>query len=206
LKEFRKDITGVILSGGKSTRMGTNKSLLKFGGKILIQRLVELLDSIFSEVIISTNDPEVYEFTRRKIIRDLIPDKGPLSGIHSALQRSSNQKNFILSCDMPFVTKELINYLCDYNTGKQIVLPKAEGRIQQLCGVYSKSIFTEVENLLADSQKTGGNFKGSIYELIERVETEIVEVDKLEFYNPNIFFNVNSPEDYEYMKRIFETE
>jgi molybdopterin-guanine dinucleotide biosynthesis protein A len=206
LKKRRKDITGVILSGGKNTRMGTNKSLLKFGGKTIIQRLVELLDSIFFEVIISSNKPEVYEFTKRNIIKDLIPDKGPLSGIHSALSNTSTEKVFILSCDMPLVTSKLINYLCDYNSRKQIVLPQAEDHLQQLCGIYSKSILTDVEALLIESQKPGSNFKGSIYELIKRVETKIIKVDKLEFYHPDIFLNVNTPEDYDHLKKIFKTK
>lgn len=201
-----KDISAVILSGGGSSRMGTDKAFLNFGGKSIIERMIDLCDSIFFEVIISSNKPELYQFAKKKVIQDLIPDKGPLSGIHSALHNTNTESIFILSCDMPLVTSELLNYLCDYNTGKQIVLPKAEERIQQLCGVYSKSILTEVENLLSVSQKSVGNLKGSIYELIEKVETEIVEVDRLEFYHPNIFFNVNTPEDYEYLNKMVKNK
>jgi len=202
VRKKRSDITAFILSGGKSSRIGVNKAYLIVKGKPLILRLIELLDSIFSEVVISSNQPELYEFTKRKVIRDLIPDRGPLSGIHSALQNSNTEKNFILSCDMPLLSEEVVNYLCDFDSKKRILLPRAEGRIQQLCGLYSKSILQEVENLLNESSKPEPKVKGSIYELIDSVDTEIVDLDSQLFYHPNLFFNVNTPEDYKHIKEI----
>jgi molybdopterin-guanine dinucleotide biosynthesis protein A len=105
---------------------------------------------------------------------------------------------------MPFINKELINYLCNYKSEKDIILPKTEERIQPLCGIYSKKILREAELLLKESVYKGSAIKGSIYELINRVETEIVDVTKLEFYHSNLFFNINTPEDYSYAKQILE--
>ena len=202
MQKKRTEITAFILSGGRSSRMGIDKAFLTINSQPLILKMIELLDSIFSEVIISTNNPEVYKFTQRKLIKDIIPDKGPLSGIHSVLQYSNTEKNFIISCDMPLVSGELINYLCDIKSNKSILLPKAEGRIQQLCGLYSKSILPEIENLLNESSKPGSQLKGSIYELINRVDAEIVDVDSQFFYHPNLFLNINTPEDYKSFKEI----
>ena len=198
----RTDITAFILSGGKSSRIGTDKAFLNLNDQPTILRLIELLDSIFSEVAISSNQPELYEFTKKKVIKDIVPDKGPISGIHSALNSSNTIINFILSCDMPLVSREVINYLCDFKSNKKILLPRAQGRIQQLCGLYSKNILTEVEMLLDESSKPGSQTKGSIYELIDRVDAEIIDVDAQIFYHPNLFFNVNTPEDYKRIKII----
>jgi len=204
LKKLRDNITAFILSGGKSSRMGNNKALLTIGSKTLIQRITELLDSTFPEVVVSSNDSELYEFLGKKIISDIFPGRGPLSGIHSALSFTSSEKNFIVSCDMPFISAELIEYLVDFKSDTPAVIPKAEGRIQPLCGIYSKKILSEVELLLIETQDKNKGLKGSIYELLDQVETEIIDVYSLNFYHPDLFFNINTPADYSYAKRILE--
>ena len=202
VRNKRSDITAFILSGGKSSRIGINKAFLVIKEQPFILKLVELLDSIFSEVVISSNQPALYEFTKRKVINDIFPDKGPLSGIHSALKFSNTEKNFILSCDMPLISEEVINYLCDFKSNKKILLPRAEGRIQQLCGLYSKNTLPEVDILLNESSNSGTKLKGSIYELLDRVDSEIIDVDSQNSYHSNLFFNVNTPEDYKHIKEI----
>jgi molybdopterin-guanine dinucleotide biosynthesis protein A len=206
LNTHKSNTTAIILSGGKSSRIGTNKSLLIIDGKTLIQRLVELLNSIFAEVVVSSNESELYEFLEKKIISDIFPERGPLSGIHSALSFTTTDKNFIISCDMPFISSETINYLIDTKSAAEIVIPRAEGRIQPLCGIYSKSILPIVENLLIESKHSEIKLKGSIYELLKRVKTEFVDVDKLSFCHPNLFLNINTVDDYHSAKRILEQQ
>jgi molybdopterin-guanine dinucleotide biosynthesis protein A len=204
LKKLRDDITAFILSGGKSSRMGTNKALLNIDGKSLIQRIVELLDTIIFTIVISSNEPQLYKSLEKKIIKDIYPGRGPLSGIHSVLTYSNTERNLIISCDMPFINKELINYLCNYESDKDIIILKADGRIQPLCGIYSKKVLPIVELHLKESVQKGSALKGSIYELMDRVPTEIIEVDRLDFYSSDLFFNINTPEDYNYAKKILE--
>lgn len=199
-----EDITSFILSGGKSSRMGTHKALLNIDGKSLIQRMVEILNSIFSTVVISSNEPQLYKSLEKKIIKDIYPGRGPLSGIHSALSYSSTERNFVIFCDMPFVNNQLINYLCNYESDKEIIILKADGRIQPLCGLYSKKILPDVELLLKESAQKESSLKGSIYELLERVDTEIIDVTEMKFYHPDLFFNINTPEDYNYAKKNLE--
>jgi molybdopterin-guanine dinucleotide biosynthesis protein A len=202
VRKKRTELTAFILSGGKSNRIGKNKAFFRIQGIPFIQKLVELLDLLFEEVIISSNNIKEYQFLNKKIIKDLIPERGPLSGIHSALNFSNTKKNFILSCDLPLISEELISYICDYHFKKQILLPKAEGRIQQLCGIYSNAVLPDVENLLIESSKPGSKLKGSIYELIARVDTEIADVDAQNFYHSNLFMNLNTLEDYNHLKEI----
>jgi molybdopterin-guanine dinucleotide biosynthesis protein A len=199
-----ENITAFILAGGLSSRMGTNKALLQIGGKSLVQIFIDLLDSLFIEVVISSNEPQLFQFTNKKIIKDIFPGRGPLGGIHSTLKSTDNEKIFLISCDMPFINKELINYLCNYESQTDIILPKVDGRIQPLCGIYSKKILPEVELLLKKSAQRGSTLKGSIYELMNRVETEIVDVVTTSFYHPDLFFNINTPADYLHAKKILE--
>jgi molybdopterin-guanine dinucleotide biosynthesis protein A len=199
-----KDITGIILCGGKSSRMQVDKALLKLNGRTVIEIIAEKMKSIFSEVLISTNGIDDYNFLNLPLIKDIFTHKGPLAGIHSALKYSSTEKNFIISCDMPLVSSELIKFIATYNSDKKIILPEAEGRIQQLCGIYSKSLLPNIEDIILASEKAG-NIKGSIYDLIERVSADIVNVESLTFYDKNFFLNMNTPEDYEQIKKIHKT-
>ena len=200
---MRNDITGIILCGGKSSRMQTNKALLKLGDKTVIEIVAEKLKSTFNEVLISANDSKEYDFLKLPVVNDIFIGKGPLAGIHSALKYSSTEKNFIISCDMPLISVELIKYLINLNSEKSILLPKFNGRIQQLCGIYSKSVINEIESIIKLSEKYK-NIKGSVYKLLERASIEIIDVDDLNIHNKNIFLNMNSPEDYELIKNIYE--
>jgi molybdopterin-guanine dinucleotide biosynthesis protein A len=135
-----ENITAFILAGGLSSRMGTNKALLQLGGKSLIQIFIDLLDPLFVEVEISSNEPQLFHFTNKEIIKDLIPGRGPLGGIHSALTFTTSDRNLIISCDMPFINKELINYLCNYKSEKISSFRKQKEN-SALCRIYSNKIF-----------------------------------------------------------------
>ena len=78
------------------------------------------------------------------------------------------------------------------------------GEFSRLCGIYSRKVLPEVESLLKESNQKNSSLKGSIYELLDRVDTEIVDVTKMEFYHPDLFFNINTPDDYLYAKKILE--
>lgn len=203
---MNKNYTAIILSGGKSSRMGTNKSLLKINGKSLIERMVELCTSMFEETIIITNDKEEYENLNVKCYKDIYPNFGPLSGIHSGLVNSKTENNFIISCDMPFVKVEAINFLVKYNdnSDKQIVLPHVKNDIYSMFGIYEKKCLHEAEKLLKKAIKENSNtqkVKVKLFDLINAVDTDIVDVEQQQFYNKDIFFNMNSLDDYEDAKK-----
>lgn len=195
---IHKNITGIILAGGKSTRMGENKSLLEINGKKIILIIKELLENIFEDVIIISDNCFDYNFLNIPVYPDIFKDKGPLSGIHSGLMNSRNEKNFIISCDMPLVSLELINYITEYRTEKDIIITSVKSYIQPLCGIYAKSILSKMDRLLSDEQT--GNY--SIHRLLDSTDSEIIEISDKEFYNENIFFNINNKEDYNNIKSI----
>ncbi len=163
------DITGVILAGGKSSRMGTNKSFLKIGNQTIIERIVELMKSIFSEVIIITNSPDEYRFLNLPLFEDIYKWKGPLAGIHSALVHSATEKLFVLSCDVPLMSREMIEYIVNYKSEKPIVFCEAAGYHQPLVGVYSKVILDEVEKFIASFEINDKSFHQFLKILMQKL-------------------------------------
>ena len=197
------DITAIILCGGKSKRMGIEKGLLELNGERTIERIFKIVSSIFNKILLITNDPGSYSFLGVPMVGDYFLNNEPLGGIHSGLNKSTTEKNFIISCDMPFISEEAIRYLAEYKTEAEILLPKAEGRIQYLCGIYSKSILADLEKILSREQLTSDSLKKpnlGVKHLIGTSDVEIVNVEGKEFYYKDLFFNMNSPEDYEYVK------
>lgn len=201
------DITGIILSGGKSKRMEANKSLLDLNGITVIERITGLMKTLFSHVILIANEPDLYEFLKIPIYSDIYPYRGPLSGIHSGLVHSQTEKNFIISCDIPLINAEIISSLVEYQSDKEIIVATDDGYIQQLCGVYFKSNIIAAEKLLMESieeenrNKEQKKRKCSVRKLIESQNSEIISDSSiLHGYFPGIFSNMNTPEDYEFVK------
>jgi molybdopterin-guanine dinucleotide biosynthesis protein A len=198
-------ITGIILSGGHSSRMGTNKSFLKIGDKTIIERVKDLMQSLFKEVLLITNEPDDYKFLRIPIYKDVFPFMGPLAGIHSALVNSSTEKNFIISCDIPLITPQMIEYITDYSSEKPVIVPIASGYVQQVCGIYTKKCIKPAEKLLKSSgieeKKKLGHHKAGckVMDLINEVDGQIIYVESLPFYTHDLFFNMNAEEDYHYI-------
>lgn len=199
------DITGIILAGGKSSRMGTNKSFLKLGDKTIIERIVELMKSVFANVIIITNTPTDYAFLGLPAYEDIYKLNEPIAGIHSGLLNSKAEKNFFISCDMPLMTKETIEFIVNHKTAKLITVARADGFVQQLCGVYSKKVLPEISELINEN-----NFKPSnknekrickVLQLVKKLNAEIIPIEtEFNRYAEGMFFNMNRPEEYEYIK------
>lgn len=198
-RKLIENISAAILAGGKSSRMGVNKALLQLGGQKIIERTVELMRAIFSEVIIITNTPEEYKFLDTPLFEDIYKWKGPLAGIHSALTNSKSEKIFVLSCDVPLMSREMIEYIINYKTDKPIRICESDGNLQPLVGVYSKKILDVLEKFLTENDQGDK----SVRSFLKISEPEIINPQNLAFYKEEIFFNVNSPEDFEYMKKYF---
>ncbi|GIK60262.1 MAG: molybdenum cofactor guanylyltransferase [Ignavibacteriota bacterium] len=199
-----KDITGIILAGGKSKRMGLNKSFLKVGEVTMIERTTELMKSLFDRVILITNTPDEYKFLGIEMFEDIYKNVGPLAGIHSGLAHSITDKNFIISCDIPFVNKGVIEFIINYKTNKSITITKADGFVQQLCGLYSKQDLQEIVELIEDdkleinnSQKCGCK----VLQLVQKLDAEIIDIaNEYDGYEEGMFLNMNKPEDFELVR------
>lgn len=191
------DVTGVILAGGKSSRMGVNKSFLKLGNQTIIERTVDLMKSIFSNVIIITNTPNEYQFLNLPLYEDIYKLKGPLAGIHSALSHSETERIFVLPCDLPFMSREMIEYILFYPTDKPVVFCHAGGFHQPLVGIYSKCILPYVEDFLSNNNL----IDKSLLSFLKIIDIEVIHPENLAFYKEELFCNINTKEDYEFIKK-----
>lgn len=197
-----KDITGIILSGGKSSRLGRDKSFIKFGDRTLIEITVSLMKSVFENVIISTNSPNEYLFLNCHLVKDKYKNAGPLAGIYSALLNSKSEKNFIISCDVPLMTKQMIEYFIKYDSNKDIIISKASGYVQPLVGIYKQSVLPIILKLLNQPVNQCNEIKKniSLHSLIKLANTEIIDITSLPFYTEELFFNLNTHED---LKKLY---
>ncbi len=193
-------MTAIILAGGKSSRMGRNKALLKIEGKSFIERQIDLLREIFEDIIISANTPSDYAFLHLPVIKDVFPEKGPLGGIYTGLMESKSPHTFFLACDMPFVELPLIRHLKGLLRGVDVVVPKSGRGLEPLHAFYSKKCIGPIKRELDRN-----NLR--IISFFSEVTVKIVELDNLtsspEFKES--ITNLNTKEDYESAKkRIFK--
>lgn len=197
------DVTCVILAGGKSSRMGQNKALMKLGSKTVIERMIDIVAPIFNEKIIITNTPGDFKFLGLPVYEDVYKYKGPLAGIHSGLLHSKSERNFVLSCDIPLMTAEMINYIVDFPTDKPVTICQAAGYLQPLAGVYSKKIFSALDEhlknfeMLSSEGKIKHKKNCGMHDFLDSIPSEIINPENLDFYSDDLFFNMNNPEDYD---------
>ncbi|MCU4173726.1 molybdenum cofactor guanylyltransferase [Carboxylicivirga sp. N1Y90] len=181
-------ISGVVLAGGKSSRMGADKGMLDYKGKKLVSYAIELLEAYCDEIIISTNSPLYGQFGF-KVIADSFLSKGPLSGIYEGLKFATNDKVLVLSCDMPNLNKEAIEVLiAEIDEKHDCFIPSVNSKFQPLFAVYNRRLLSAMEqHLLADKLK--------MMTFIEGVSSKIVSFDSLLESYPLLFQNCNRPED-----------
>jgi molybdopterin-guanine dinucleotide biosynthesis protein A len=195
--------TAIILAGGKSSRMGTNKALLPMDGKPNIESIKDQLTPHFSDIILVTNDFQAYEFLEIPMLKDEYLGKGPLAGIQTGLKNSNTETNFFVACDMPFISGELAKHLarlCDPYEG---VVPRINGKLHPLFSVFKKSILPKVEQCLLEDRLKIRDLLGELDVLyVNEGELERVMVGNIE----KIFYNMNYPLDYEKARNWFGGE
>jgi molybdenum cofactor guanylyltransferase len=195
-----ENITGFIIAGGKSSRMGTEKAFLKVQGKTLIDHAIAQA-RVISEDILIAGPKETFSAYGR-IVVDVYPGCGPLSGIHAALGRSSTHLNLMLAVDTPFISREFLRYLAlEAESSKALVtLPRTKDGLQPLCAIYHKDFLPIAESALKERKyKLDALFPRSAQTHIIDVESEPLR--KMGF-NPAMFDNLNTQEDYERAKSL----
>jgi len=185
-------LTGVILAGGKSKRMGTNKAFLEINGQRMIDQIVDIFKNTFEEVILVTNSPIEYLHLDLRIVTDLVPNKGALGGIYTGLFFSSFQHVFVAACDMPFLNREFIDYMVSKVDNFDIVVPRSRDGLQPLHAIYSKRCIRHIEAQLELDDLKITNFYPKV-RVKEISHHEILSFDP----KSSLFFNINTTEDME---------
>ena len=187
-----QDVDGVILAGGRSSRLGQDKVLLSIGGKPLIAHLVDLLRPLVREIIVAGHHRPEFEPLGLQTLPDLYPDLGPLGGLYTALTSTDAPYVFLLAGDMPQVPTKLIQRIVRDRKKADAIIPRGPRGLEPLCAVYSRSCIGTLQNSLESGNRRIVNALDGLKVLMPGDLTTEGE--------PDPFFNINYQEDLERIK------
>ena len=183
------DVAALILAGGKSTRMGTDKAFVTLGGQTLLERALNLARSVSTDVRIVGSAEKFARFA--PVVEDIFHDCGPLAGIHAGLRGSSAELNLVMAVDVPFVAPEFLRYLMTRarNSTAVAIVPRPCAW-QPLCAIYRRQFAGAAETALRE-----GRYK--IASLFSAVATEEISENELESagFSAAMFRNLNTQEE-----------
>jgi len=184
-------VTGIILAGGVSRRLGyRNKALLKIGRKSVIEHIIAALAEVTEDILLITNSPGEYEHLGLPMFGDILPGSGSLGGIYTGLKVSKTHHNLMVACDIPFIQPRLLTFLIDQMKGYDVSMPVTPDGFQPTCAIYSKNCIKPIE-----AQIKTGNLK--IIDFFPDVRVNRVDLGALyPGYEPDMFLNINTSEDY----------
>lgn len=185
------EVTGIVLAGGKSNRMGTDKALLLFRNKPLILHAIDILKQICGRVIISANHSN-YQFTGCEAWPDERSEIGPMAGIYSCLKRSLTSWNFVLSCDMPLIDPEILASMYLKKEDYDVVLPVHDRDcLEPLCAVYHRQVVPALEECMRSGNYSLRHFiMGSKHQLVDMTVP-----------HKDMFVNVNTSQDFDLLNK-----
>jgi molybdopterin-guanine dinucleotide biosynthesis protein A len=191
------DLSIVILAGGRSSRMGTDKSFVRVLGRPLIEEILSQSDGLGTESLVITNRPEDYAYLGVPLFSDVLPDKGPLGGLYTALHSATRPHVLCIACDMPFVVRPLLDYLISLIPQGDAIVPRLVGEAEPFRAIYSRACLPPIRAAL-DAGKM------RMISFFPDVRVRFVDEDEIDLYDPQhlSFFNVNTPEDLEQARRM----
>jgi molybdenum cofactor guanylyltransferase len=191
-------VSGFVLAGGKSTRMGQDKARLELNGRTLLEHGLAALRAVCRDVAILGRYDLYGQLA--PVYEDIFPGCGPLGGIHAALSNSLTEYNLIIAVDTPFLVPGFLSYLAEraVATGAVVTTPEIAGYTQPLCTVYSLAFLPIAERALGSS-----SYK--ITPLFPRGQTLVITESELRrfAFSAEMFENLNTPEDMERARRRF---
>lgn len=185
----KKHLTGIILAGGKGIRLGRNKGMAELNGRHLIEYVIDNLQKVAGEILISSNTDQCKPFGF-PVIPDVFEAKGPMAGIHACLRASSNIHNFVVSVDTPFVSPEFIRYVLNSREDELIAAPwYGKDHYEPLCAYYNRECLDHMEMFFER-----GNYK--LPDLFQELAFRGVRIpDDAQFNHPMLFHNINTEQD-----------
>ncbi|MHC4440462.1 MAG: NTP transferase domain-containing protein [Planctomycetota bacterium] len=186
-----ENATAIIMAGGGSRRMGTDKSMLEIEGRLIIERICQQLAGCFEQILISSNDAEKFAFLGFDVVTDKVPEQGPLMGIASALEASANEVNFVVACDIPLIERRKVRRILfeAVNSEADIIVPVTnDGKYEPLFAVYRRSAVIAINKVLS----SGGRKISDVFNLcrVKKVELGATLV------------NLNTTAEYEEFQKI----
>ncbi|GBE03113.1 MAG TPA: molybdenum cofactor guanylyltransferase [Nitrospirae bacterium] len=190
MNDLIKDCTGVILAGGENTRMPVLKAFIKVNGEPIIEKNLALIQQLFEETFIVTNQPEEYSYLGAPLFGDIHNIRGPMTGIFTSLINSSTPWVFISACDMPFINKELINYMNSQRKGFDAVVPASKGKAEPLFAFYSKKLLSPMEKAVLSDRR-------GLKDFLKDKKVKYISAADVRRFDPGArsFINMNTPGD-----------
>jgi molybdopterin-guanine dinucleotide biosynthesis protein A len=189
-------VTGsaLILAGGRGTRIGYDKKKLELGGETVIASLITKLHLLFSEVLVSSNEPFAHD--QVVVLQDEL-GAGPLAGIYQGLTYCRSEYLYVVACDMPFISLSYIQYMQEMIREKPVdacVTRRDDGFYEPFNAFFNKSCLKPMYEALV-----GHAYK--ISTLLDRLQLHIIDASRLNGFNQeDMFFNINYQEDLELAK------
>ena len=183
-------VSGIILAGGHSRRLGTDKAFLTLGGQTLIERVLRTMRGLVDDVVIVTNDRPRYAHLGARMIGDVYPGKASLGGIYSGLLAAQHDRGLVVGCDMPFLNAGLLRYMLSLAETNHVVIPRYGTYLEPLHAIYTKRCLEGMRQLIErDELRISKVFCDAPTRYVSGEEIALFDPDKLSF------FNINTPED-----------
>ncbi len=195
LPDIRRDITGVILVGGKSRRMGKDKAFLEFSGKTLFGRVLEIFRESFDRITLVGERHDRFRGYGLPVLEDIFPGSA-LGGLYTGLYHAQTEYIFVSPCDLPFPNKEVLEYLCSLRSGYDAVVPEAVSGFEPLFALYGKGCLGPMKRLLES-----GNY--CVYDFYPQVRLRVVPTGEFTHLDKDgrSFMNVNTPEEFDQLTK-----
>ena len=185
-------MTGLIIAGGKSRRLGLDKRFLNLGGRTCIQRVLDAYRGVFDEILIVADAVELFQSLGVRVVVDLIPGRAALGGLYTGLHYATSERVFAAAADMPWITPAAIRVILDQSCAGDIVIPDLEGQLQPMHAVYAKTCLPFLRTLVE-----AGTLK--VQDLCNCPDLRVQRIPQAAFtaVDPDLrsFFNINTPED-----------
>ena len=185
-------MTGIVLAGGRNSRMGRVKADLPWKNADFLHTILEQLSLFCDELIVSANHSVEIRGYKATVVPDITPGCGPLSGIHACLSAASSPHAFVTACDMPYISAPAARYLCSLAQDWDIVVPVSGQRAEPLFACYAKTCIPAIETMLAQNRR-------KVADLFPFVRCKKVPVEELTPFDPalQLLRNINSPDEYQ---------
>lgn len=196
--QMRDDLTGIVLAGGASQRMGRDKALLKLDGRPMIQIVVERMTKVCEEVMIVSGDIAPYVGFGAAVVADRFRNVGVLGGVHAGLAAASHELSLVVGCDMPFLKPDLLRAFADWAEGYDVALLRYNGYVEPLHGAYRRTCLSAVEAAIRAGSRR-------IVSFFPQVRVRTVTPQEVARIDPQLesFRNLNIPEEWEAAKKAW---
>ena len=194
-------ITAAILAGGKSQRMGTNKSFLPLNGEPIISSTITILRKITSDLLIVTNHPDLYAEFQVTVVRDLQRGLGPMGAILTALSLTEHSHVLVTACDLPFLNLRILQKMTTVMNGSDVVVPRSNYGLEPLCAIYNQSCLPTIKHAISQG-------KLSLFQLFKQLKVHQIPPKVWQPLDPtgHAFLNLNTSEDYQLAKKFIDAK